>query len=48
MESKLKNSFVQFLIDRQKTENEEINFSELIDDQLLILEDKKSIKSFGI
>ena len=46
MESKSKNSFVQYLMDRQKTENEEINFSELIDDQLLNLEDKKSIKSF--
>jgi hypothetical protein len=46
MESKSKNNFVQYLMDRQKTENEEINFSELIDDQLLILEDKKSIKSF--
>jgi hypothetical protein len=46
METKSKNNFVQYLMDRQKTENEEINFSELIDDQLLILEDKKSIKSF--
>jgi hypothetical protein len=46
MESKSKNSFVQYLMDRQKTEDKEINFSELIDDQLLNLEDKKSIKSF--
>jgi hypothetical protein len=46
MESKSKNSFVQYLMDRQKIANEEINFSELIDDQLLNLEDKKSIKSF--
>ena len=33
-------------MDRQKIANEEINFCELIDDQLLNLEDKKSIKSF--
>ena len=46
MESKLKNSFVQYLIDRQKTEDNEVNFSELIDEQLLNLDDKKSIKSF--
>ncbi len=46
MESKLKNSFVQYLIDRQKTEDKEVNFSELIEEQLLNLEDKKSIKSF--
>ena len=46
MESKLKNSFVQYLIDRQKTEDKEVNFSELIEEQLLNLKDKKSIKSF--
>jgi ATP-dependent 26S proteasome regulatory subunit len=46
MESKPKNSFVQYLIDRQKTEDKEVNFSELIEEQLLNLEDKKSIKSF--
>jgi hypothetical protein len=46
MESKLKNSFVQYLIDRQKTEEKEVYFSELIEEQLLNLKDKKSIKSF--
>lgn len=46
MESKSKNSFVKYLMDRQKIANEEINVCELIDDQLLNLEDKKSIKSF--
>jgi hypothetical protein len=46
MESKSKNSFVQYLMDRQKTEEKEVYFSELIEEQLLNLDDKKSIKSF--
>jgi ATP-dependent 26S proteasome regulatory subunit len=46
MKCKLKNSFVQYLIDSQKTADKEVNFSELIEEQLLNLEDKKSIKSF--
>lgn len=41
-----KNTLVQYIIDRQETENNEINFSELIDEQVLNLKDKKSIKSF--
>ncbi len=46
MNSTIKNRVVEYLIDRQKTEDKEVNISELIDLELLNLADKKSIKYF--
>ena len=40
------NIFVQYLIEKQKSDNWEINFSQLIDENLLKLRDKKSVKVF--
>lgn len=44
--SEANNLFVQYLTEKQKSDNCEINFSQLIDEKLLKLRDKKSIKAF--
>ena len=46
IENEPNNIFVQYLTEKQKSDNWEINFSQLIDEKLLKLRDKKSVKAF--
>jgi hypothetical protein len=46
IEDEPNNIFVQYLTEKQKSDNWEINFSQLIDEKLLKLRDKKSVKAF--
>jgi hypothetical protein len=46
IEDEPNNIFVQYLTEKQKSNNWEINFSQLIDEKVLKLRDKKSMKIF--